>query len=184
MAARKIKKEELLEKSAEIIRKKGYFGTSMDELAKACGLYKASFYYYYPSKEELVCAILAYYLEEIERQLSELFNRELCRPELKKQLLDLYLNWSGEGNKGHLFAIIGIETAQTSNELRVAIRQAYRLWLQYFTRILQGAYLEVEADAIANQMIIELEGAVTLSRIMGDLTYVQDTTSKITKRMR
>lgn len=184
MPARKIKKEELLLKTAEVIRKKGYYGTSMDDLAKACGLYKASFYYYYPGKEDLVCAILEYFLDKLKNDLEELFNSGMEREELKDNFLKLYGTWAGEGNKGHLFAMIGTETAQTSNELRISIRQAYQLWINAFTRILSGKYLEVEASAIAQHMVAELDGSAALSRIMGNLTYYQDTVKKINGKLR
>lgn len=184
MPTRKIKKEELLLKTAEVFRKKGYYGTSMDELAKACGLYKASFYYYYPGKEELVCAILEYFLDKLREDLDNVFINTENREELKDNFLKLYSNWCGGGNKGHLFSMIGTETAQTSNELRVSIRHAYQLWVNAFTRLLSGKYLEVEASAIAHYMISELEGSANLSRIMGNLTYYQDSVQKIKTKLR
>jgi TetR/AcrR family transcriptional repressor of nem operon len=184
MPTRKIKKDELLLKTAEVFRKKGYYGTSMDELAKACGLYKASFYYYYPGKEELVCAILDYFLDKLRNDIDKIFTNSINREEMKDKFLHLYSDWCGGGNKGHLFSMIGIETAQTSNELRVSIRQAYQTWVNAFTRILSGKYLEVEAGAMAHYMISELEGAATLSRIMGNLTYFQDTLQRINTKLR
>ena len=38
--------------------KKGYFATSISEIANGCGIRKASIYYHYPSKEDLLFSIL------------------------------------------------------------------------------------------------------------------------------
>lgn len=38
--------------------KKGYFATSINEIATGCGIRKASIYYHYPSKEDLLFSIL------------------------------------------------------------------------------------------------------------------------------
>ena len=39
--------------------KKGYFATSISEIANGCGIRKASIYYHYPSKEDLLFSILS-----------------------------------------------------------------------------------------------------------------------------
>jgi AcrR family transcriptional regulator len=44
--------------SINLFFKKGYFATSISDIAKGCGIQKASIYYHYPSKEELLFHIL------------------------------------------------------------------------------------------------------------------------------
>lgn len=52
------KRSELLVKAAECFRKYGYDKTSLDDIAKAMKLNKASLYYYIKNKEELFLEIL------------------------------------------------------------------------------------------------------------------------------
>jgi AcrR family transcriptional regulator len=42
----------------ELFFKKGYFATSISEIARGCGIQKASIYYHFPGKEDLLFAIM------------------------------------------------------------------------------------------------------------------------------
>ena len=60
MRPQKLRPEHMLNTCALQFKAHGYAGTSMEMLAKACGLSKASFYYYYPNKQALLMQILAH----------------------------------------------------------------------------------------------------------------------------
>lgn len=51
------KKQQLLEVAAQLIIKKGFFATSMNEIAAQMGINKASLYYYCRNKEEIALEI-------------------------------------------------------------------------------------------------------------------------------
>lgn len=59
-----MKKNEILEKSLELFANQGYFGTSMDDIAKAVGIKKASLYSHYPGKESIFTAVFNNILED------------------------------------------------------------------------------------------------------------------------
>ncbi len=50
-------REEILEAAAQIFNQKGYHGTSMQDIALAVNLQKASLYHHISSKQELLLAI-------------------------------------------------------------------------------------------------------------------------------
>lgn len=54
----KISRDDLLFQCASTFKRLGYHGTTMDTLAAACGLTKASFYHHYPNKESLLRDVL------------------------------------------------------------------------------------------------------------------------------
>jgi len=54
----KTKRDEILHKAATLFRKKGFKGTSMQDLAKEVGIRKGSLYYYFNSKNEIFQEIL------------------------------------------------------------------------------------------------------------------------------
>lgn len=64
-----MKKEEILERALELFADRGYDGTSMDDIAKASGIKKASLYSHYSGKESIFTAvfdgILKYYISFI-----------------------------------------------------------------------------------------------------------------------
>src|SRR5688572_722297 len=50
----KIKKETILQYARHLFASKGYTESSMDDIAHACGLQKASLYYYFKSKHQIL----------------------------------------------------------------------------------------------------------------------------------
>jgi AcrR family transcriptional regulator len=60
---------EILETAARLICKAGYEGTSVQEIALACGLTKAGLYHHIPSKERLLYEIMSYGMDLFEEQV-------------------------------------------------------------------------------------------------------------------
>ncbi|AMV10885.1 TetR family transcriptional regulator [Geobacillus thermoleovorans] len=61
-------KERLREVAIELFERKGFKETSVQEIVEAIGATKGAFYYYYKSKEELLCDICVSYLDDLLRQ--------------------------------------------------------------------------------------------------------------------
>ncbi len=59
-----MKKNEILDKSLELFANQGYLGTSMDDIAKAVGIKKASLYSHYSGKESIFTAVFNNILED------------------------------------------------------------------------------------------------------------------------
>jgi AcrR family transcriptional regulator len=51
-------KETIQAVAVDLFFRKGYFATSISDIAKGCGIQKASIYYHYPSKEDLLFFIM------------------------------------------------------------------------------------------------------------------------------
>jgi AcrR family transcriptional regulator len=67
-----MKKNEIIEKSLELFANQGYFGTSMDDIAKAVGIKKASLYSHYSGKESIFTAVFNNILEDYSRFIDDL----------------------------------------------------------------------------------------------------------------
>ncbi len=59
-----MKKDEIIEKALELFATNGYFGTSMDDIATAVGIKKASLYSHYSGKESIFTAVFNSILED------------------------------------------------------------------------------------------------------------------------
>ena len=55
---RKMRQDRILSGALEVFKSKGLEGATMDEIANASGFGKATLYYYFKSKEDVLCAIL------------------------------------------------------------------------------------------------------------------------------
>jgi len=51
-------KETIKAVAVDLFYRQGYFATSISDIAKGCGIQKASIYYHYPSKEDLLFFIM------------------------------------------------------------------------------------------------------------------------------
>ena len=69
MSSDRPKVRRILERAAKLIFQKGFDGTSMQDIADACGLTKAGLYHYVESKEALLIAIMLYGMELFEEQV-------------------------------------------------------------------------------------------------------------------
>ena len=56
----------ILERAARLIFEKGYEGTSMQDIADACGLTKAGLYHHVATKEALLIAVMEYGMDLFE----------------------------------------------------------------------------------------------------------------------
>ncbi|MDR6832439.1 MULTISPECIES: TetR/AcrR family transcriptional regulator [unclassified Sphingopyxis] len=57
------RKEAVLDKAAELFARAGFHATSISELAKACDYSKSLIYYYYPSKEDILFAVMESHID-------------------------------------------------------------------------------------------------------------------------
>lgn len=64
----------LLENGFEHIKRFGMKKTSIEEIAKASGIAKGTFYNFFPSKEEFVASIILYKREAFKREITVLIN--------------------------------------------------------------------------------------------------------------
>ena len=59
------KKEHIIETGRDLFEKKGYYNTSMQDVAEACGISKATLYKLFRSKEDFSMAIICYMVEQM-----------------------------------------------------------------------------------------------------------------------
>jgi AcrR family transcriptional regulator len=64
-------KEKIKSVCIELFFKKGYFATSISEIARGSGIQKSSIYYHYASKEELLFSILKTTMEDLTAYLKK-----------------------------------------------------------------------------------------------------------------
>jgi AcrR family transcriptional regulator len=79
----------ILEKALELFTDRGYEGSSMDDIAKAVGIRKASLYAHFDGKERIFSAIFDDILEEYARTIDELtaFSEEDAVSQLERIFL-------------------------------------------------------------------------------------------------
>ncbi|HEX7064448.1 MAG TPA: TetR/AcrR family transcriptional regulator [Bacillales bacterium] len=65
-------KDQIIDQSIQLFESKGFSETSIQDIADALGATKGTFYYYFPSKEQLLMDIHSTYIDELLRKQREI----------------------------------------------------------------------------------------------------------------
>jgi AcrR family transcriptional regulator len=85
-------RDDILDAAAQIFRQKGYHAASMQDIAAAVSLQKASLYHHVSSKQEILLALLNRALDMLFERISAV-SRQSLPPDVKlRQMMRAYLN--------------------------------------------------------------------------------------------
>ncbi|RFP08543.1 MULTISPECIES: TetR/AcrR family transcriptional regulator [unclassified Duganella] len=83
---------ELLEKSAQLFRTKGYDNTTVREIAAAAGIQAGSWFYHFKSKQDILAAIMEQGLARSLAEIEAIARQPLPPCELLRQLVEAHLH--------------------------------------------------------------------------------------------
>jgi AcrR family transcriptional regulator len=84
-------REDILEAAAQVFRQKGFHGASMQDIAEAVNLQKASLYHHVSSKQEILLAILNRALELLLEKISVISAQDIPADVKLQQMIRAYL---------------------------------------------------------------------------------------------
>ena len=84
-------REDILEAAAQVFRQKGFHGASMNDIAEAVSLQKASLYHHVSSKQEILLEILDRALQLLLEQISSITRQDLPADEKLRLMIRAYL---------------------------------------------------------------------------------------------
>jgi AcrR family transcriptional regulator len=168
MTDRSVQKARILAGLAATFRENGYEGASLARLARAAGLQKASLYHHFPGgKEEMAAAVLDDLTTWFDRHLfAALANPGPVRERIAVMVAALDEHHAG-GRQASLFAQFG--EGPTRDRFADRIAAFYGRWIAS----LGGAIVDTgldgeEAVRRAADAVMVIEGAIVLSRALGD----------------
>ncbi|QRY56740.1 TetR/AcrR family transcriptional regulator [Sphingobacterium siyangense] len=183
----------IIEKTAPIFNKKGYFATSLSDITTATGLTKGSIYGNFKDKDDLATHVYTYQ----SRKISEAVNQQIIKQKtsLKKLLsfLDFYKdnfkNIAASGGCPMMNA--AVEADDSLSFLTPKVRRSFDLWRQRLILILEegvasGEFKQhISAENYAITFMAMVEGGILLSKISGrgkDLAIVLDKMKEMVDR--
>ena len=156
----------------------------MEMLAKACGLSKTSFYYYYPSKEALLIDVLELTQKSLNTHLFKLSeNPEMSAAQQFEHLHQRAVQFFSYGVKGCLIGIISIEALYQSNDILEKIRAIFQDWEMAFYQLFKIHLDENDAKILAKQSLADYEGAILMYRLNDDPFYLDQVKQRILKQL-
>lgn len=163
---RVIQKHELVGIAANLLRSKGYSGTSIDDIAKACGLTKGSLYHHFSGKEELAQAAL----EQVHQHYREhIFSLVMGHDEpgvahlraLNAAVEDFFTHHPD----GCLLANLSLEGGSSAEVFTRKIRLFFSEWQACYQKVFAGFLGPTQARARAEDALAIVQGCILMNRI-------------------
>jgi TetR/AcrR family transcriptional repressor of nem operon len=176
------KKQRILDAAQEQVLERGFAATSVDAIQTAAGISRGTFFYHYPSKDDLARALIERYAEEDWNLTADLMARAeaLATDPLQQALVFLGL-WeelfreTGAGEAGCLFASYSYEAGLFDDHTKALIVGSIEHW-----RLTLGGKLEeamrrhrprlpgMDPHVVADFGYGVLQGAFILGRTLSD----------------
>lgn len=154
-------REEILEAAAQIIREKGFHATSMQDIARAVDLRKASLYHHVNSKQEILVDLLDQALDLLINQIEGVAAQDLSPEEKFREAVRAYLN--GMAENLDLSAVLLLEHRSLEPEYRERHIPRRDVYEAYWGGIIQEG---IDAGVFAQQ-----EVGLSVKVIMGVMNW-------------
>lgn len=165
----------LLEKGAEIVLQKGYNHTGIQEILKAAGIPKGSFYFYFTNKEDFGLQLIDYYARGIDMVMDNCFADKGISPvnRLKRFFETLIMHQKEKNFKGGCpIGNIAQEMGDINDSFGVAINSVFyrmRDKIGYCIKEAQGVGEmtdNFDPFEMADFIINSLEGALLRMKVV------------------
>ncbi|HRO12734.1 TetR/AcrR family transcriptional regulator [Amaricoccus sp.] len=136
------KQHGLLMSAATVFAEQGMEKASMAQIANHSGVSKALLYHYYPSKDELIFAIIHTHLVNLEASVAAAVDDTLPPEEQLRLLVRVVLDRYRGADDAHKVQLVG--TSALSDEQRGEIRTVERQIVRHFSRVIARIHPELD----------------------------------------
>ncbi|MEU1600757.1 TetR/AcrR family transcriptional regulator [Streptomyces sp. NPDC005708] len=170
----------IMEHAAELIYTKGVHATNNEQLRRASGVSGSQLNHYFPTKESLVLAVIAW---QAERVLT--FHRGepfACFDNLDafRAWTDFYVGYERARQEGCVLGSLASEIIKTDLDVHDELASAFDQWKDIFRdgieRMQQLGRISAEADPtqLANLLLAALQGGTLLAQVGRDIAPLKD----------
>lgn len=85
------RREAIVERAAELFAQRGFLGASVSDIARACNTSKSLLYHYYPSKEDVLYAVMASHIDRLVEDVESVESGPGGADEHLRRLLHLFM---------------------------------------------------------------------------------------------
>ncbi|RTQ87945.1 TetR/AcrR family transcriptional regulator [Lysinibacillus telephonicus] len=147
------KKETIMQVASNLFAQKGYEYTSVDEIAKECGISKGSFYKYFPSKEDLLIEVFKEMPSGLKMFLQKIHSSNYDSPSEKlSEFISVALKHMLNDKRFYYLDIHTLYPTLVKNKLEDKIAEVFfeiNLYLKEFLLDLYGNHIkDYEEDLI------------------------------------
>ena len=176
-------KDEAIAQIGEVFRRYGYEGGTLARLSEATGLGRASLYHHFPQgKEGMAAAVLDHVYGLLqEHLLAPLSGAGSPEKRIRAMCVSLIHFYNG-GQNSCFLDVLSLGEAQIL--FQEPIQRALGAWLEALSQVLTEAGCDYRtARERAEDAIIRIEGALVLSRCLGDTTPFMRTVERLPEQL-
>jgi len=158
-----------------VLRKKGYEGSSLVELAESAGLKKASLYHRFPGgKREITEAVLTFADDWVKSNIYDLLTNKSIKVEVR---LDMVIKTIAEDlyDNGHEMCLLRALSMDSGSGLfGDKIKNSMAMWINAFTQLGRDFEFDNEiASSKAVQALVNIQGGLVVSESLGSTSPFQ-----------
>lgn len=174
-------REHILATAERIILKRGYSGTSIEEIVNEADITKGGFFYHFDGKNDLAKSLMLRYLDNDVQFFTGLAERAQTLTEDPLQQLLIFLKLMAEAmeelavaHPGCLIASFSYEAHQFDEDIRELNVQGLVSWreifLNHFEKVAEKYPMKTEQslEELADLLSSILEGGIIMSRVLND----------------
>ena len=174
MRPQKVNDQELIIGLMEVLRTKGYDGASLNDLAAATGLQKASLYHRFPGgKKQITQAVLDFVIEWIDNSIYKVLTNSSSTPMVRiEKVLDNINQLYGNGEKTCLLRALSMDSG--IDLFGKQLEASMQLWIAGFQAIgIEIGYSKDKAHQLAKQTLIQIQGSLVVSKALKEIAPFQ-----------
>ena len=164
-------RRKIVEAAAPIFNKRGYEGSSLNEIMQATGLEKGGIYRHFSSKQELAAAAFDYTWRAAWDARWMHIDKKADGIEQLKQMVAFFIEHRSPVAGGCPILNTAVDSDDGNPLLRAKVSGALRQWLASLQTVVSQAQKggearpEVDPKSLATLIVSSLEGALMISRI-------------------
>ncbi|WP_165354575.1 TetR/AcrR family transcriptional regulator [Tropicimonas sp. IMCC6043] len=172
-----LSKERILKATKALVMRKGFAGTSVDDILREAGVSKGAFFHHFRSKADLTEQLMRWYADTDIRMFREILARaEAAHDDPMDQLLqfltdfEVYLSDPKQPPRGCMYALYTYEDDHFENDLKEFVAETLQTWTAMYIRKFQEVIdlhtpaKPVTAKRLAEMFVSVIEGGLILQR--------------------
>jgi AcrR family transcriptional regulator len=179
MPLQKITKEEIISICTKVFWANGYYNTSIDDLSKYSGLSKALFYHHFKSKENLMIEAIKQSHTFFRENVFTIFYKNMTKQKKIDELIIVCEKVFCQNMNGCFMGNTILETSRSSPQFKPYINAFFTDWIKGFEHLFEDEPIASKRTDLAEQCIIEIEGALIMMRLKENKKYLINTLRKI-----
>jgi TetR/AcrR family transcriptional repressor of lmrAB and yxaGH operons len=171
-------RDRLLDSAVDLLQRRGYHATGLNELLERSEAPRGSLYHYFPGgKEQIGAEAIARAGEQVAAAVAHLLRAKASVADAVEALAGLLAAGleASDFERGCPVATTALEVAPRSEPIRAAVQASFESWLAPLRERLQAAGFDrLEAARRADFAIAALEGALVLARARQNADVLRD----------